>query len=212
MGIDFLVSHNGKTMIKNLYDGSIKLYDTRETVKNRIEDIIGSSSIIGMTRIKSKEDEQVSKLVKFATDNSTITFEDEATTKYIDIMSELNNRRIVDTYNTAERLIETGEFNVVNLLIDDYSSEMADSSLSVIDNAIVYHITKGKGNAIEGREVKNMSEIIDKFLEVYGISGIQNAVKNYGIILGNDNKSLVSNEEHVISMVNRKVGNYGKRI
>ena len=211
MSIDFSISHNEKTMIKNLYEGSIKLYDTRQEVKEGIHNIIGTSNITGMVRVKSEKDEQVSKEVKFITETGSIKCEDEATTKYIDIMSELNNRRIEKTCDIIENLIESGNFSVIKLIVDGYNREETDSSYTIDDDIVVYHLTKGRHNAIDAREVKNMSEIIDKFIEKYGISSMQEQ-DNHSVILGNDNKKLISNKETIKMMINRKVGNYGKRI
>ncbi len=216
MSIDFLVSHNNQTMIKNMCDNSYKLYDTRLETKKDIENIIGASSIIGISMKKSEKDEQVNSQVIFLTKNgdisSTITFKDEAAKEYVDVMSELNNRRLVDTYNMLVRKIENGDFSVINLIVDEYNSEKTDSTLDFVGNAIVYHLTKGKYGTLDGRDEKNISEIIDKFISVYGITDMQKSVKNQGVVLGNEDKALVSNEEHVINMINRKVGNYGKRI
>lgn len=216
MGIDFLVSHDDKTMIKNLFDGSIKLYDHKQDVKDRIEEIIGSSIISGMTRLKSEKDEQISKIVKFTTMTdtpaNTITFENDAIAKYTDIMSEMNNRRITDTYCKLEELIETGNFNVINIIIDEYQNGVDDCSFSYQDGAILYHLIQNKYGTIESRDQKIISDIIDKFISIYGLSSVQPVMKNHGIIIGNDNKTIISNEEVIKSMINRKVGNYGKRI
>ena len=212
MTTEFLINVSDKTMIKNLQDKTYKLYDKRQDVKDRVDEIVGSSNIEGMSRLKSDKDAQVSRIVKFKTSDSLIIFENEATTKYTDIMSELNNKRIMDTYCKIEELIETGEFNVINLLVDEYQSNMDDSSFGIIENAIIYHLTKSKYGTIDSRDMKNLSMLIDKFLSVYGLSNAQPGVKNHGIILGNDNKAVVSNEENVKSMIDRKVGNYGRRV
>lgn len=216
MGIDFLISHDDKTKIKNLFDGSYVLYENRQDVKDRVEEIIGSSIICGMTKLKSEKDEQVSKVVKFTTMTdtpaNTITFENDAIAKYTDIMSEMNNRRITDTYCKLEELIETGNFNVINIIIDEYQNGIDDCSFSYSDGAILYHLIQNKYGTIESRDQKIISDIIDKFISVYGLSPVQPGMKKHGIIIGNENKAIISNEEVIKRMINRKVGNYGKRI
>ena len=231
MGIDFLISHDDKTKIENLCDGSYVLYNRKQGVKDYIEEIIGSSIITGMT--KSKEDN--SKEVKFTTTTiivdeektkinpnakpevivrpgNIIRFKDGAIAEYTDIMSEMNNKRIADTHCKFDELVEKSVFDTVKIIIDAYRSDLDDSSFSIDDGVILYHLMQSKYNTIESRDQRILSDIIDRFISVNGVAALQQGVQNTDGIISAEGKTLISNEEIIKRMINRKVVNYGKRI
>ena len=216
MSIDFLISHDDKTKIENLCDGSYVLYNRKQDVKDYIGKIIGSSIITGMTKSNEEKNGIVSKEVKFITmtdkPGNIIRFRDNAIAEYTDIMSEMSNKRITDTDLRLEKLIKSHEFDTIKIIIDPYRSDLDDSSFSIDDRVILYHLMQSKYGTIESRDQRVLSDIIDRFISIYGVLSLEQGSQNTNAIIGNKGKKLITNEESIKFMINRKVGNYGKGI